>query len=169
MTRHPPWDAIHPVFRFSHATCQQPGNLCKLFGVILDEHSSPPLFGRRCLPVRTSQDPYGPTLPDRMEPPISAGDLFQRHIGSVMLSTGYIGVFIISVPIVKLMALSVEGESLLFGLLFLFCHVANWPMLQLRWTLWSRGRLTPYAAWCMTALLLGSFGIPLILLADLLG
>jgi hypothetical protein len=43
-------------------------------------------------------------------------------------------------------------------------------MLRLRWQLWfpGRGRLTPYAAMCITALLVGSFGIPLILLADLL-
>ena len=103
-----------------------------------------------------------------MPSPISAGDLFQDHIGPLMLSAGFIGLFIISVPIIKIFAVSAESEAILFALLFLFCHVANWPMLQLRWTLWWRGRLTPYAVWCLTALLLGSFGIPLILLADLL-
>lgn len=104
-----------------------------------------------------------------MTQPLSAGDLFQRHIGPLMLSTGFIGLFIIGVPIIKIFAGSPEAESILFALLFLFCHVANWPMLQLRWTLWAKGHLTPYATWCLTALLFGSFGIPLVLLADLLG
>lgn len=103
-----------------------------------------------------------------MTKPLSADDLFQRHIGPLMLSTGFIGVFIIGVPIIKIFAGSPEAESILFALLFLFCHVANWPMLQLRWTLWAKGHLTPYATWCLTALLFGSFGIPLVLLADLL-
>lgn len=99
---------------------------------------------------------------------LSASDVFTRHILHVMLATGFIGVFIISVPIVKMLNVGPEGESLLFGLLFILLHLANWPLLQLRWSLWFRGRLTPYAAWCTTALLLGSFGIPFVLLADLL-
>jgi hypothetical protein len=41
-------------------------------------------------------------------------------------------------------------------------------MLQLRWRLWSQGRLTPYAAMVTTALLAGTFGIPFILLVDML-
>lgn len=99
---------------------------------------------------------------------LSAGDVFARHILHVMLATGFIGVFIISVPIVKMLNVGPEGESLLFGLLFILLHLANWPLLQLRWSLWFRGLLTPYAAWCTTALLFGSFGIPFVLLADLL-
>ena len=104
------------------------------------------------------------------KPPLSAHDLFHRNLGAVFFATGFIGVFVVSVPVVYMLQLPPSMELALFGSLFVLCHVANYPMLRLRWQLWFPGRagLTPYAAMCMTALLFGSFGIPLILLADLI-
>jgi hypothetical protein len=81
----------------------------------------------------------------------------------------FIGFFVVSIPVVYLMGLSRTTELLFFALLFGLCHLANWPMLRLRWRLWFQGRLTPYAAMVTTALLAGSFGIPFILLVDMIG
>lgn len=103
-----------------------------------------------------------------MQKPLSAHEVFGDHLLPVFFSCSFIGVFVVSVPIVKMLALSEAVELLAFAGLFVICHLANWPMLQLRWRLWFRGSLTPYAAMCITALLFGSFGIPFILLADLL-
>lgn len=102
------------------------------------------------------------------EPPLSAHDVFSRHLWAVFLACGFIGVFVVSVPMVYVVNASPNAEIGIFGALFAACHIANWPMLQLRWRLWFAGGLTPYAAMCTTALLLGSFGIPYILLVDLL-
>mgnify|MGYP006934447639 CR=1 FL=1 len=104
------------------------------------------------------------------EPPLNANDLFYRHLRAVMYACGFIGVFVISVPVVYILRLPPSVELGFFALLFGLCHVANYPILRLRWRLWfpGRGGMTPYAAMCITALLFGSFGIPLILLADLL-
>jgi hypothetical protein len=41
-------------------------------------------------------------------------------------------------------------------------------MFRVRSRLWFRGELTPYAAMVTTALLAGSFGIPFILLVDMI-
>ena len=103
-----------------------------------------------------------------MENPLTAHELFHEHLLALMSSCVFIGVFVISVPVVYLMGLSPNMELFLFTLLFAICHLANWPMLQLRWRLWARGRLTPYAAMITTALLAGSFGIPFILLVDMI-
>jgi len=104
------------------------------------------------------------------KPPLSAHELFHRHIGAVFFACGFIGVFVITVPLVFVFRFPPTVKLVFFAVLFVLCHVANYPMLRLRWRLWfpGRGRLTPYAAMCITALLAGSFGIPLILLADLI-
>lgn len=103
-----------------------------------------------------------------MREPLSAHELFREHLLPLISSCLFIGVFVITVPMVYLMGLSPTTELLLFTGLFAVCHVANWPMLQLRWRLWFQGRLTPYAAMVTTALLAGSFGIPFILLVDMI-
>lgn len=103
-----------------------------------------------------------------MRDQLSANELFHKHLLAFMSSCLFIGLFVITVPVVYLMELSASTELLLFALLFAVCHLANWPMLQLRWRLWSQGRLTPYAAMVTTALLAGTFGIPFILLVDML-
>ena len=103
-----------------------------------------------------------------MQTPLSAHELFQEHLLALICACGFIGIFVISVPMVYLLALPPTTELLLFTLLFALCHLANWPMLRLRWQLWFQGRLTPYAAMVTTALLAGSFGVPFILLVDML-
>lgn len=103
-----------------------------------------------------------------MENPVNANDFFHEHLLAVMSSCVFMGMFVISVPVIYLMNLSAGAELALFTVLFGICHLANWPMLQIRWRLWFRGRLTPYAAMVTTALLAGSFGIPFILLIDIL-
>lgn len=100
---------------------------------------------------------------------LSAHELFHEHLLAFMSCCLFIGFFVISTPIVYLMGLSPSTELSLFALLFGLCHLANWPMLQLRWRLWSQGRLTPNAAMITTALLAGSFGIPFILLVEMIG
>jgi len=103
-----------------------------------------------------------------MEKPLSAHELFHKHLLALMSSCLFIGLFVITVPVIYLLGLSPTTELLLFTALFAICHLANWPMLRLRWRLWFRGRLTPYAAMVTTALLAGSFGIPFILLVDMI-
>jgi hypothetical protein len=103
-----------------------------------------------------------------MEKPLSAHELFREHLLALMSSCLFIGIFVITVPVVYMLGLSPTTELLLFAGLFAICHLANWPMLRLRWRLWFAGRLTPYAAVVTTALLAGSFGIPFILLVDML-
>lgn len=103
-----------------------------------------------------------------MREPISAEEFFHEHLMAIMSSCLFIGVFVISVPIIYFMNLTPDGELFFFGLLFGVCHLANWPMFRIRSHLWFRGRLTPYAAMITTALLAGSFGIPFILLVDML-
>jgi hypothetical protein len=104
-----------------------------------------------------------------MPRPLSAHDIFAKHLLPVFFSCGFIGVFVVSVPIIYMLPLPRSVELLVFCGLFVLCHVANWPMLHLRWRLWFGGGLmTPYAAMCVTALLFGSFGIPFILLTSLL-
>lgn len=103
-----------------------------------------------------------------MPRPLSAHDIFAKHLLPVLYSCGFIGVFVVTVPIIYMLPLPRSAELLIFCGLFVLCHLANWPMLHLRWRLWFGGALTPYAAMCMTALLFGSFGIPFILLASLM-
>jgi hypothetical protein len=103
-----------------------------------------------------------------MREPLSAHELFHEHLLPVMSSCLFIGVFVVTVPVVYLLGLSPTAELLFFAGLFAVCHLANWPMLRLRWRLWFQGRLTPYAAMVTTALLVGSFGIPFILLVDMI-
>lgn len=103
-----------------------------------------------------------------MREPLSAHELFQEHLLPLLSSCLFIGVFVITVPVVYLLGTSPTTELLLFTGLFAICHVANWPMLRLRWRLWFKGQLTPYAAVVTTALLAGSFGIPFILLVKLI-
>ena len=103
-----------------------------------------------------------------MHNPLSANEFFDEHLSALISSVLFIGVFVVSVPMIYFMNLSPTSELLLFTLLFAVCHLANWPMLRIRWRLWFRGRLTPYAAMVTTALLAGSFGIPFILLVDLI-
>lgn len=103
-----------------------------------------------------------------MHNPLGAHELFQKHLFPLISSCLFIGIFVISVPMVYLMSLSPSTELLLFTGLFAICHLANWPMLRLRWRLWFQGRLTPYAAMVTTALLAGSFGIPFILLVEMI-
>lgn len=105
---------------------------------------------------------------DEMSNPLSAHELFNKHLLALMSSCLFIGVFVIGTPLIYLMGLNPDTELLFFTLLFAICHVANWPMLWLRWKLWFTGRLTPYAAMVTTALLAGSFGIPFILLANMI-
>jgi len=100
---------------------------------------------------------------------LSAHELFHEHLLAFMSCCLFIGFFVISTPVIYLMGLSPTTELSFFTLLFGLCHLANWPMLQLRWRLWFQGRLTPYAAMVTTALLAGSFGIPFILLVDMIG
>lgn len=103
-----------------------------------------------------------------MKPRLNSSDLFREHLLALLCASGFIGVFIVSVPIIYMLSLPTHTELLLFTALFALCHLANWPMLRVRWQLWFQGRLTPYAATCITALLAGSFGIPFILLINLL-
>jgi len=103
-----------------------------------------------------------------MRNPLSANEFFDEHLLALMSSCLFIGLFVVSVPMIYFMNVSANSELLLFTLLFAVCHLANWPMLRIRWRLWFRGRLTPYAAMVTTALLAGSFGIPFILLVDLI-
>lgn len=103
-----------------------------------------------------------------MDPRLNAHELFQKHLLALLSACGFIGLFIVSVPIIYMFSLPPETELLLFTSLFAICHLANWPMFRLRWQLWFRGRLTPYAAMCTTALLAGSFGIPFVLLINML-
>ncbi len=103
-----------------------------------------------------------------MEPPLNAHELFQKHLLALVSACGFIGLFVVSIPIIYMLSLPPQTELLLFASLFAICHLANWPMFRLRWQLWFRGRLTSYAAVCTTALLAGSFGIPFVLLANLL-
>ena len=103
-----------------------------------------------------------------MDSPLSAYELFHEHLLPLMSSCLFIGLFVVTVPVVYLLGLSATTELLLFTGLFAVCHLANWPMLRLRWRLWFQGRLTPYAAMVTTALLAGSFGIPFILLVDMI-
>jgi hypothetical protein len=103
-----------------------------------------------------------------MREPLSAHELFQEHLLPLMSSCLFIGVFVITVPVVYILGISPTSELVLFTGLFAICHLANWPMLRLRWRLWFRGRLTPYAAVVTTALLAGSFGIPSVLLVDMI-
>lgn len=103
-----------------------------------------------------------------MSNPLGAHELFNKHLLPLMSSCLFIGVFVIGTPLIYLIGFSPETELLFFTLLFAICHVANWPMLWLRWRLWFQGRLTPYAAMVTTALLAGSFGIPFILLANMI-
>ncbi len=103
-----------------------------------------------------------------MHNPLSANEFFHEHLLALMSSCLFIGIFVISVPIIYFMNLSPSSELVLFTVLFAVCHLANWPMLQIRWRLWFTGRLTPYAAMVTTALLAGSFGIPFILLVDII-
>ncbi len=107
-------------------------------------------------------------LPLTMRDPLGAEEFFHEHLMAVMSSCVFMGMFVISVPIIYLLNLSAGVEMSLFNALFGICHLANWPMLQVRWQLWFRGELTPYAAMVTTALLVGSFGIPFILLIDIL-
>lgn len=106
--------------------------------------------------------------PVEMSNPLGAHELFNKHLLPLMSSCLFIGVFVIGTPLIYLIGFSPETELLFFTLLFAICHVANWPMLWLRWRLWFQGRLTPYAAMVTTALLAGSFGIPFILLANMI-
>lgn len=103
-----------------------------------------------------------------MRNPLSANEFFHEHLLALMSSCLFIGIFVISVPVIYFMNLSPSAELVLFTILFAVCHLANWPMLQIRWRLWFKGRLTPYAAMVTTALLAGSFGIPFILLVDII-
>ena len=103
-----------------------------------------------------------------MREPLSAHELFQEHLLPLISSCLFIGVFVITVPVVYVLGISPTSELVLFTGLFAICHLANWPMLRLRWRLWFRGRLTPYAAVVTTALLAGSFGIPSVLLVDMI-
>ena len=103
-----------------------------------------------------------------MREPLSAHELFQEHLLPLISSCLFIGVFVITVPVVYVLGISPTSELVLFTGLFAICHLANWPMLQLRWRLWFQGRLTPYAAVVTTALLAGSFGIPSVLLVDMI-
>lgn len=103
-----------------------------------------------------------------MKDPLSAHELFEKHLLRLISSVLFISLFVVSVPVVYFMGLSPSTELVLFTLLFGICHLANWPMLQLRWRLWFQGGLTPYAAMVTTALLAGSFGIPFVLLIDLI-
>lgn len=100
---------------------------------------------------------------------LSAEELFHKHLLAFMSCCLFIGFFVVSIPVVYLLSLSPATELFFFALLFGLCHLANWPMLQLRWRLWFQGRLTPYAAMATTALLAGSFGIPFVLLVDMIG
>lgn len=99
---------------------------------------------------------------------MSAHEFFHEHLLALMSSCLFIGVFVISVPLIYLANFPPSSELLLFALLFGVCHLANWPMLRIRWRLWFAGRLTPYTAMVTTALLAGSFGIPFILLVDMI-
>lgn len=103
-----------------------------------------------------------------MRNPLSASELLHKHLLAFMSSCLFIGLFVVTVPVVYLMEMSASAELGAFAFLFAACHLANWPMLQLRWRLWSQGRLTPYAAMATTALLAGTFGIPFILLVDMI-
>lgn len=103
-----------------------------------------------------------------MQDRLSAQEVFFRHPWPLASACGFIGVFVICVPAIYTLSLSTSLELTFFALLLAGCHLANWPMLQLRWRLWFRGRLTPYAAACTTALLTGSFGIPAFLLLRIL-
>ncbi|PQJ34212.1 hypothetical protein BSZ35_05990 [Salinibacter sp. 10B] len=104
-----------------------------------------------------------------MRDPLSAQDLFHKHLIPLACACFFIWLFVVSVPVIYFMQLSPDTELLLFTLLFAGCHLANWPMLRLRSQLWFEGRLTPSAAMVTTALLAGSFGIPFILLVDMIG
>lgn len=99
---------------------------------------------------------------------LSAHEVLENHLFPLVSACLFIGIFVITVPMVYVMELPVQTERLLFTTLFAVCHVANWPMLQLRWRLWFKGRLTPYAAIMTTALLTGSFGIPFVLLVQMI-
>jgi hypothetical protein len=103
-----------------------------------------------------------------MRTPLSANDFFLEHLGAVMSSCLFIGFFVVSVPVIYFMNLSASAELLCFTGLFGACHLANWPMFRVRSRLWFRGELTPYAAMVTTALLAGSFGIPFVLLVDMI-
>lgn len=103
-----------------------------------------------------------------MHEQISAEEFFHEHLLAIMSSFLFICLFVVSVPIIYFMNLSPNGELFFFGLLFGACHLANWPMFRIRSALWFEGRLTPYAAMVTTALLAGTFGIPFILLVDML-
>jgi hypothetical protein len=100
--------------------------------------------------------------------PLTASELFHEHLLAFVSCCLYIGFFVISIPVVYLMDLARTTELFLFAILFALCHLANWPMFRIRWRLWFQGRLTPYAAMTTTALLAGSFGIPFILLVDMI-
>jgi len=101
--------------------------------------------------------------------PLSAHELFHEHLLAFMSCCLFIGFFVVSIPVVYLMGFPRTTELFFFTILFALCHLANWPMMRLRWQLWFEGRLTPYAAMVTTALLAGSFGIPFILLVDMIG
>lgn len=103
-----------------------------------------------------------------MDSPLNAHELFQEHLPALLSACGFIGLFVVSVPVIYMFSFPPQTELLLFTSLFAVCHLANWPMFRLRWKLWFRGRLTPYAAICTTALLAGSFGIPFVLLVNML-
>jgi hypothetical protein len=103
-----------------------------------------------------------------MRDPLDAQDLFHEHLIPLGTACFFIWIFVVSVPVIYFMHLSPDTELLLFTLLFAVCHLANWPMLRLRSRLWFEGRLTPAAAMVTTALLAGSFGIPFILLVDMI-
>jgi len=103
-----------------------------------------------------------------MREPISAEEFFHENLMAIMSSCLFISMFVICVPVIYFMNLSPDGELFSFSLLFGMCHLANWPMFRVRSDLWFEGRLTPYAAMITTALLAGSFGIPFILLVDML-
>ena len=54
-----------------------------------------------------------------MENPLTAHELFHQHLLPLMSSCLFIGVFVITVPVVYLMGLSPDTELVLFTLLVL--------------------------------------------------
>ena len=103
-----------------------------------------------------------------MQKRLTPRDVVKHHAAPLIAACAFLGVFMLGVPIVYSMSVSPRTELIVFASLFAACHLANWPMMQLRWRLWFRNRLTPFAAFCTTALLAGSFGIPFILLVDMI-
>ncbi|WP_022835657.1 hypothetical protein [Salisaeta longa] len=100
--------------------------------------------------------------------PLRPEEFFEEYLLQILASCSYIAVFIVSMPAFYSATPSPLLRELWLMCLLILCHVANWPLLQLRWYLWFRGGLTPYAGFMVTMLLFGSFGLPFMLLIDML-